>query len=449
MYQNLMFGVKRRIIEEIELAFQNHPAFAEKVQVFNKFPFEQRIQFGAVLRNTSGSVMRMSADNYLAELNSHVKLAKLGTYSGTSIEWCRENSNDITKLTNEDLSAQVDPTNRLFHTANQICSGPENTFYANNKGQVSVTINGYPAGVERVFGEDKTIILEKCPQLGDIVKITYWYRTLVPPGIYMVNFMERNSFWVDTFYSMDNQVLFNKTTGLETSYDFGHSIFPDTEEIYLKLNRNITEIKLVRGVDYSIDNDNGIITFLNPVPPDYKMMADYRYRPFAEASGPYTFKDYEENHTAIPGVVLCMGRREVVNDQQMVIVSQFREPVAKIYGGHWQMSLQVGVISKDVRQMEESVDQIVNWLWGVRKNVMEFEGITLNSVEPTGESEEVFIESTGDLYYESSIDISVMTEWQRYKPYLYSIRHINASTIIEPDIREVIKAPTIGYSRVE
>jgi len=69
-------------------------------------------------------------------------------------------------------------------------------------------------------------------------------------------------------------------------------------------------------------------------------------------------------------------------------------------------------------------------------------------VEPTGETEETFIEGTGDLYYESSVDISVMTEWQRFVPYLITIRDIFVNFILEPDVREVIKYPTEGYERV-
>jgi hypothetical protein len=176
-----------------------------------------------------------------------------------------------------------------------------------------------------------------------------------------------------------------------------------------------------------------------------------------------------EVHDAIPGVVLCVGRRAKTGDRNVVIVSQFREEQARIYGGHWEMSISLGVISKDTMQMEEMTDQIVNWLWGVRKNVMEFEGITLNRVEPTGESEEVYIETTGDLYYESTIDISVQTEWQKFVPYQYNISNIfvneylksslkpknyevleNGSMIatMQPDTRPVIKYGTTGYERV-
>jgi len=131
-----------------------------------------------------------------------------------------------------------------------------------------------------------------------------------------------------------------------------------------------------------------------------------------------------------------------------VNVSQFREPQARIFGGHWDMFMTLAVISKDNRQVEEMVDQIINWLWCVKKNQLEFEGITLTRVEPTGESEESFNDTATEFYYESTIDISVMTEWQRFIPYLSRIEHFSINEqVYMPDTRPVIKYPAAGYER--
>ena len=459
MYQNLMFGVKRRILREVQSAFLDHPSFAQKVTVTNKFPYEQRLQYGVVLRNTSASLMRMSADNYMAELKSHVRLAKAENNPGIAIEWVRENTSDITsKIKDEDLSSQVDPTNRLFFTASPIVSGKSDTTYAISAGQVTVTINGNPVSVESVDGKKRKVILGNCPHSGDVVKISYWARTLVPPGLYYVDLTEDNEFFVDSVYIIDNEVLSEKTTGLETVINLANKNLVDkSDEILLGYETEPSLSVLVRGTDYTIDNINGIITFQHPIEPGFQMVIDYRYRPFSGPAGPFTFDQYQENHEVIPGAVLCIGKRAQKGDRQVVVVSEFREDQAAIYGGHWEMTLSLGVISKDPRQMEEMTDQIINWLWGIRKNLMEFEGITLNRVEPSGESEETFNETTGDLYYESTVDINIMTEWQRFLPYLFKIRHFSfvdpkdpSQTSIElvPDTRPVIKYPTIGYERV-
>ncbi|RKY79105.1 hypothetical protein DRQ07_06820 [candidate division KSB1 bacterium] len=170
------------------------------------------------------------------------------------------------------------------------------------------------------------------------------------------------------------------------------------------------------------------------------------YTPSGYSAEPYIFKNYQEIHTAIPGIVISIGRRAQKNDQQIIFVSKFREQQAKIYGGHWEMSLEMAVIAKDPLQMEEMSDRLIEYLWGERKNILENEGITLNSVEPTGESEEAHIETTGDLYYESSVSINVMTEWQLFKPYLpiYKIKDI----ILVPNTHPVFKGPIVGYERL-
>ena len=106
----------------------------------------------------------------------------------------------------------------------------------------------------------------------------------------------------------------------------------------------------------------------------------------------------------------------------------------------------MGVIAKDPMQMEQMTDRLVEYLWGVRKNDLENEGLTLNSVEPSGETEEVHIDATGDLYYESSVSISIMSEWQLFKPYTPYLK-INNIVVI-PSLNPVFKGPIVGYERL-
>jgi hypothetical protein len=97
-------------------------------------------------------------------------------------------------------------------------------------------------------------------------------------------------------------------------------------------------------------------------------------------------------------------------------------------------------------QMEQMADHLVSYFWGQRKNDLEFEGITLNSVEPSGESEEVHIDTTGDMYFESTVSINLQSEWQRFVPYLAIIKLKNI--ILIPDLRPVFTAPELGFERL-
>jgi hypothetical protein len=165
---------------------------------------------------------------------------------------------------------------------------------------------------------------------------------------------------------------------------------------------------------------------------------------------------------------LSVGRRATANDRQIIVISKFREPQARVYGGHWEMSLELAVIAKDTIQVEEMTDHLISYIWGIRKGYLEHEGITINSMEPSGESEESFIETTGDLYYIQTVNMNIQTEWQQFVPYLYEIKRIipdiqytpetNDYVIskdlgislneIQPDPRPVIKYPTLGYEKL-
>lgn len=450
MYQNMMFGVKRRILNEVEGAFLNHPQFTDKVTVTNKFPFNERVQYGVILRNTAASQIRMSADNYMADIYSHVRLVKQKGFPGTSIEWVKEDEPAITMWQEDDFTQVVDPTQRLYTVKYPVLSGPGNTVPADNAGQVKVFLNGMIIRAESLIGQG--VLLPMPPNAGDTLKIGYYRRAIAEPGLYQVSFLSDDQFKVSVMYEVAGEVLIPKTTGVETSVNLQR--FPITaksERIYLDYpNKGPDDgtILLQSGVDYSIDSDTGLVTFLHPLAVGFILKVDY-YTKLSGQSNTFSFEPYREIHNAIPGVIICMGRRAVLGDVQVVAVTQSREPQAKIFGGHWDMALSLGVISKDSKQMEEMTDQVVNWLWGVRKNQLEFEGISLTRVEPTGETEEAFIETTGDLYFESTVDVAVMSEWQKLVPYPYKLRLFNIALFsLEPDTRTVIKFPTVGYETV-
>lgn len=450
MYQRLMYAIKRRILDETRDAFDHHPAFSEKVQIFNKFPYEERIQYGLILRNTSAAQIRLSPDNFMSDLYSLVKVARQGKAPGLAIEWVRENAGYITELLTEDVSSQLGPTQRQFYTANPILSGPDNPINADNPGQVMVTIDGVKVIPEEVDGENKRVLLIRSTNITEVVEISYYSRRIILPSINIVEFTTDNHFMVGTIFVVDNEILISRTTGTETSAQLEHGGSPNTidtnsEDIYQAYSDGTRIRTFEKGTHYTIDYLTGIVTFLVPLLKNYRIYASYRYQT-GDIGGPFVFEEFQEVTDAIPGVVISIGRRAKMGDKQAVIVSQLREQQAKIYGGHWEMSLELAVVSKDPSQMEQMTDHIISYLWAERKNVLEYEGIALNSVEPTGETEEVHIDTTGDLYYESSVSISLQSEWQRFVPYnpIYKLRGI----ILVPEMRDVLKAPELGFEKL-
>ena len=452
MFQNLLFAVKQRFMDEVELAFDQHPAFDQKVKVYNKFPYVERVQYGCVFKNASASQIRMSADNFMSDLFSHVRVGRQQNYPGLAIEWVRENEGYVTEYVTEDVSSQLNGINypqRRFTTSAPICAGPGETHYATDPGQVCVKINGCPHYAETVNGQTGVVLMRQSPESGAVVTISYHQRRISIPAIYVIDFISDTQFTVAPIYVVEKEVVISNTTGTETSVSLANSnVDPSTEDISLAYKGGKVIDHLIRGVDYSIDYPSGVVTFLpgHPLLSGLQLLADYHWQPTDYYNGPYTFVEYQEFHTVIPGVIISIGRRAKQGDQQVVIVSQFREQQAKIYGGHWTMALDVSIIAKDPIQMAQMADHIVSQLWGIRKNILEFQGITLNSVEPTGETEEVHIETTGDLYYESSVTINVQTEWQSFVPYVYYFKL--KKIILIPSLSPVFKAPIVGYEKL-
>ena len=449
MYQRLMVAMKRRILDECAQAFADHPAFSEKVKVYNKYPYTERIQYGLILRNTSGSQIRLSPDNFMTDLYSLVRLGRESTYPGIAIEWVRENAGNVTEKITEDVSIQLGPTQRRFYTTQQMLAGKDNTIYADNPGQVKVTIDGTEVVPESVDGENKEVYLLRSTNSGQKVEITYYYRKIVEPSVNVVDFIADNQFQIETFYVIEEELVIERTDGTETTAQLAHGVGSEvidfeTDDLYVGyVGSEMRLYDLRRGDDYTVDYNTGVVSFLLPLDKNYSIYANYRYKIDGAIAGPFTFETFQENSEAIPGVILSIGRRAKAGDKQIIVVSREREQQARIYGGHWEMSLELAVISKDPSQMEQMTDHIVSTLWGERKNILEYEGITLNSVEPTGESEEMHVETTGDLYYESSVSISVQSEWQSFIPYnpIYRLRGIT----VLPDMRERLVSPVLGF----
>jgi hypothetical protein len=461
MFQNLLYAVKRRILDEVAAGFQQHPAFSQKVKTFNKYPIEERVQFGVVMRNSSAAQTRLSADNFMSDLFSHVRVSHQDNFPGLAIEWVREDEGFITQYITEDVSAQLGATQRQFLTSQKILQGPGNTNYANSRGQVDVTVNGSATIPGEVDGINKRVLLDVAPGAGSTVTVGYHIRRLAPAGIYVIDFLsapvstqtgtQPGTFTISPFLIVEKEILIKKTTGTEVSENLMpptpfQSIEPGSETLTQCYNDGTPIQDLISGTNYTVNYTTGVVTFLTPLLPNYQIRVDYRYVPTGFNSGPFPFIIYQENHTAIPGVIMSIGRRAAAGDQQVVYVSQFKEQQAKIYGGHWQMSFDLSIIAKDSMQMEEMSDHVVNWLWVVRKNDLEFEGLTLNSVEPTGETEEVQIETVNDMYYESTVSVSIQTEWQNFIPYNVLLRLKNI--VLIQDLRPAFNGPIVGFERL-
>lgn len=430
MESNLLQSVKFRVFDELEDSLQQNELYRDKVQVFHKYPYREQHMMGIYLKNASATRIRLSGDDYAGALKSFVALARAENFEGVFLDWVWEDSTNLTIYkVDEDVSSQ-NPlgTNRMFYVTNKpIISGNNNLVIANNFRQVNVTVNGVQVFPEFVDGASGLVMLSRAPLSTDTVLISYWYGNLTPPGRYYLRIVDATHFNVSPLYVVEGEKVIAKTTGTETtaSLDHGDYLVGNFDILYTKQSSYSNNFYLINGTDYTITTA-GVITFLNPLQVNTTLYANYRWA--GTILGPFDIpKPFHYNNTALPGISLAFSDKIIVDDKQVVIVSSQRELAASVYSGHWDMTFDIEVFARDPIQLPELTDHIINDMWSRKRLDLISSGLTIESMEPTGEVEEVYVDNTNDQYYKNSVNLIIKTEWKKFKPYLTKIMDINVS----------------------
>lgn len=93
MYKMLSVQLVRLFIEELRRFWALDPTFTDLVgNIQGKFSFEQRPNYGIVVKSTGTNQVKYSADNFLGTIESYVFLMKVAEHPGVAIEFVRENS---------------------------------------------------------------------------------------------------------------------------------------------------------------------------------------------------------------------------------------------------------------------------------------------------------------------------------------------------------------------
>lgn len=234
-----------------------------------------------------------------------------------------------------------------------------------------------------------------------------------PPGVYYIELTQDNEFYVDPLLDVRNEVPLQVTP---TEVQIQRPYLPGT----LLLYEMPTGYQLVEGVNYTADPATGLIVLSRPMGAGQYLVADYRYQ--GQTTGPWEIHENYSNNKAIPGCVLAFGRRNKKGDRLAVVVQPMREAAALEYGGRWDVQLEIDVIARDVYSQQEIADQTVIYLWGIARSRLSAEGLEVTDVSMGGESEEVYDETGDDYFYNSSMSMTVQTEWKVYVPLVATIR---------------------------
>lgn len=438
---NLLRTVKSRVFAELTDSLQKHSVYRDKVNVYHKFPYKERPMFGIVLKNASANRQQLSPDDYAATMSSFVSVARAEGKEGRLLKWVWEDELNVTQpVINEDLSSQTSGTasfgtNRVFRVANTpIMTGQYSSDIADNFNQVHITVNGDKVFAEYIDGKKGIVILRDPPVVGSTILISYWKKTIVDPGRYYLQLIDSNHFVIDPLYIIKKEEVIDKTTGTETSATLDNgNLLSGFDVLYTKKYGYSSNIYLVRDTDYTIDT-SGNITFLNALPTDTTLYANYRW--IGTRLGPFDMPDneYQYNNTSLTGVILAFGSERIIGDKNVIIVYPKRETSALVYSGHWIMNFDIEVMARDTIQLPELTDHIINDMWSRKRVALTYDGLTIESMEPTGEFEEVYDENTGDQYYKNSINLTIMTEWKRFVPYLTEIMDYDYDLNVVPPV---------------
>jgi hypothetical protein len=359
MYFYLVNSLKRRLIMELKDSFVGHPVYNKIVNfIEDKFVFQERPQYGIVVKGSSANKVSLAGDNFMGTVQSHVMLAYIGVPS-YPLEWIRE-----------DLRSVAEHVSR---------------------GQ------GFPTA----------------------------------PGIYYMEILEapkNNSdygwFAIDPLLTVTDEAVLQFVTGVEREAQLQRVPVRGTLRLWENHNVELTE-----GVDYTVNYQNGAITFLQNFSPSSFLNGFYRYP--TESLGPVKFQWNQADFKTLPGVVLAFGKRAKKGDKVAICVYPDRVDAANAYGGKFELTFELDVISQDSIQREEITDFAIMSLWGVKKPLLEFEGIELVDISMGGEVEEQYDEAADLMYYNSTISLQLRADWEIHIPLPLTISKVT-QTIPSP-----------------
>jgi hypothetical protein len=249
-----------------------------------------------------------------------------------------------------------------------------------------------------------------------------------PPGIYYIEILESpvdaqslGKYIIDPLLTVNDEPVLRFLTGIETEGQLQH--LPVQGTLRLWENRKFL---LQEGIHYTLDYATGSIEFLERASPGSTVTADYRYA--VQSVGPIDYQWNRADFETLPGVVMAFGKRGKVGDKVAVVVYGDRVETAKAYGGRFDISFELDILTRDTIQTEEIADLVYMYLWVQKRDLLSFEGIEITDVTIGGEAEEV-ADETGDEYtYSASMSIQIQSDWESHVPLPLTITRATATT---------------------
>lgn len=244
-------------------------------------------------------------------------------------------------------------------------------------------------------------------------------RSIFPasPGVYVITVTKvpdvgakiPGEFSIDPSLDEENETLITFQDSSDTYAQLSRlGVLPASLRLWLN-----GKVLLIPNVDYTYNSDTGEIHFIRNVPVHETVSAFYRYSD-TPIHG-IQFWPESTNTTAIPGVILAFGERIELGCKQAVVVTDKRVPVAQVFGGKFELNFNLTLFTRDAEDREKMTDYVVLQFLRLQNNLA-FEGIELMDISPGGENEDVYDQTDGTYFYESSISLSLRSDWEIQVP---------------------------------
>jgi len=251
-------------------------------------------------------------------------------------------------------------------------------------------------------------------------------------GVYYMEILkapENNSdhgyYVLDPLLTVTDEAVLQFVTGIEREAQLQNIPLKGTVRLWLDHRSLLTE-----NSDYTVNYQNGAITLLRNFTSNSVLNADYRYP--SASIGPVSFQWNQADFKTLPGVVLAFGKRAVKGDKVAIVVYPDRVDAANAYGGKFELTFELNVIAQDSIQREEITDFMIMSLWGVKKPLLEFEGIEIVDISMGGEVEETYDEVADLMYYNTTCSIQLRADWEIHIPLPLTISRVQ-QTIPRPE----------------
>ena len=358
MFHHLTMAVRDRMIKELREYWQDHPRYETLSRnIQGKYAFDERPQFGMVIKTSGASNVILSPDNFIGHVKGYVSLAKVKNKKSVSIEWAKEDS-------------FLKPEEGVYH-----------------------------------------IKIEKNNRVED-------------PNAYIMNYQRY-------VYRKEPSPMFSDPTTIELAHE------PHGDSLRI---REAPSGRVLGASEYVLNGST--VTLIEEVQRGLSLSAEYTSKD-QFMNGPFHVTPDCAFRNIIPGVIIAVGRWIEDGDEQVIVVSNEQEIVAREHGGRWEISVDIDLVTRDVHSQADIADRTVVWLWSTLRPKLANMGLEMSDVGLGGEGEEVYDENGDDYFYTASMSLSLQTDWFIHFPVLVPIR--GSSQDLVP-ISE-FDAPLVGLGR--